>query len=168
MLINFLELIVLQKFVVSKGSYVNLFESFRRINNTVCAIARVYVNGVNSKMFFFVWFCLDSVCIAVSAILRNLFWQHFWGCFIALNETARHSVTTVSRAAAVSIVWTILVPNIYLYFIHLFILSLKVDKQIHKTVYIKNQWPCIKLQYIHANWRQLPKVKKKAINLISK
>ena len=54
------------------------------------------------------------MCIAVPAILRNLFLRHFWGCFIALNETARHNVTTVCRAAAVSIVSTILV-QIYKY-----------------------------------------------------
>ena len=31
------------------------------------------------------------MCVAVSAILRNLFSQHSWDCFIALNETARQT-----------------------------------------------------------------------------
>ena len=55
--------------------------------------------------------------------------------------------------------------SIYL-FIYLFILYLKVEKhQIHKALCIK-KLVTIKLQYIHANWRQLPKMKTKYINLM--
>lgn len=38
------------------------------------AIVQAYVDGINSKTFCFLfWLCLDSVCITVSVILRNLF-----------------------------------------------------------------------------------------------
>lgn len=55
-------------------------------------------------------FCLDSQCIAVSAILGNLFWRYFRGLFITLNETARHNVTTFCGKATVSIVSINLAP----------------------------------------------------------
>ena len=64
-------------FWYSKVSCVNLFESLGRINNiVVCYSTDLCRWSKKVRFFFFFWLNLDLVCISVSAILRNLFWQH--------------------------------------------------------------------------------------------
>ena len=65
-------------FWYSKVSCVNLFESLGRINNIVVCYSTDLCRWSKKVrfFFFFFWLNLDSLCIAVSAILRNLFWQH--------------------------------------------------------------------------------------------